>query len=131
MGVEDSKHGFEEKQAFVDTEEKDKESCNKVELKCYFGDMNPEKLKYLITGVFRLDKLKSLMLIIKSPGFDQFKLWALGITIMVLLLWVSALQLSTLGGTTVGPTAVKFEPPPYNFPPPSKFHDSCFRMSDD
>ncbi|XWS34231.1 hypothetical protein CRYUN_Cryun21dG0022500 [Craigia yunnanensis] len=87
MGVEDSKHGFEEEQAFVDLKVKDKPCC-KVELKCSVADIIPEKLKkYSITGVVRLDKLKSLMLP-RSPGVDQFKLWALGITTMMLLLWV-------------------------------------------
>ena len=110
MEVEDSKHGFEEEQAFVDLETKDKPCC-KVELKCSVADISPEKLKkYWVTGVVRLDKLKSLMFP-RSPGFDQLKLWALGITTMMLLLWVFALQSSTLG-ETVGPTAVKFEPPP-------------------
>ncbi|XWS69584.1 hypothetical protein CRYUN_Cryun04dG0191800 [Craigia yunnanensis] len=125
MGMEDSKHDFEEEKAFVDIEVKDK-PCGKVELRCFNGDMSPEKLKNLITGVVRLDKLKSLMLP-RSPGFDQFKLWVLGITTMMLLLWFFALQSATLGESTIGPTVVKFEPPPY-FPPPRVYKNEGYMM---
>ncbi|XVE74406.1 hypothetical protein DITRI_Ditri12bG0014400 [Diplodiscus trichospermus] len=78
-------------------------------MKCFNGDMSLEKLKNLITGVIRLNKFKSLMLP-RSPVFDQIKLWVLGITTMMLLLWVFALRLAALGDT-IGPMAVKFELP--------------------
>ncbi|EOY01576.1 O-fucosyltransferase family protein, putative [Theobroma cacao] len=109
MGMEDSKHDVEEGKTFVGIEMKDKR-CGKVEyLRCSIGDISPEKLKNLITGVVRLDKLKSMM-IPKSPGFEQAKLLALGITAMMLLLWVFALQLAILG-QTIGPMPFKLEPP--------------------
>ncbi|XP_022775751.1 uncharacterized protein At1g04910-like [Durio zibethinus] len=124
MGMEDSTPDFEEEKAFVDIEEKDN-PCGKVELKCSIGDTSPGKLKNLITGVIRLDKLKSLILPM-SPGFDQFKLQVLGITTMMLLLLVFALQLATLG-ETIGPSAVKLETPPY-FPPQRVYKNEGFLM---
>ncbi|KAE8690904.1 O-fucosyltransferase family protein [Hibiscus syriacus] len=71
MGMNDSKHGFEEDEAFI--------QYDKVELKFSIND-----------------KLKSLMLP-KSPGFDQFKPWMLVITAMMVLLWIFALQLASMG----------------------------------
>ncbi|KAK8567478.1 hypothetical protein V6N13_105445 [Hibiscus sabdariffa] len=117
MGMEDSKHGFEEEVALVE--------YDKVELKCSINDIGAEKLKNLVAGAMKLDKLKSLMLP-KSPGFDQFRLWMLVITTMAILLWVFAFQLASMG-ENIGSTTVKFDSPPY-FPPPRVYNNEGYLM---
>lgn len=83
------------------------------------GKMSLEKkLKNLIAGVIRLNKLKSLMIPAKSPGFIQFMFWMLGITTMVFFLWLFEFIVAKKE-ETVSPKPVQFELSPY-FPPPSK-----------
>ncbi|KAK8483413.1 hypothetical protein V6N13_099825 [Hibiscus sabdariffa] len=115
--MEDSKHGFEEEEAFVE--------YDKVELKCSVNGIRAEKSKNSVTGAIKLDKLKSLMLF-KSPGFDQFRPWMLVLTTMMVLLWLVALQLASMR-KNIGSTTVKFDPPPY-FPPPRAYNNEGYLM---
>ncbi|KAK8508025.1 hypothetical protein V6N13_055489 [Hibiscus sabdariffa] len=98
--MEDSKRGFEEEEAFVE--------YGKVELKCSVNGIRAEKPKNLVIG------------------FDLFRPWMLVITTMMVLLWLVALQLASMG-KNIGSTAVKFDPPPY-FPPPRAYNNEGYLM---
>ncbi|GLT62678.1 hypothetical protein SLA2020_352960 [Shorea laevis] len=55
-----------------------------------------KEMKSWVVRVMKMDKL----------GWDQFKLWALGITTMMILFWVFALQLARM---RMGPNPIKYD----------------------
>ncbi|XVF43294.1 hypothetical protein PTKIN_Ptkin02bG0028500 [Pterospermum kingtungense] len=120
--MEDSKHDdVGENKAFVGVDEVEDKPCNFM----IIGNISLEKLKNLITGMIRLDKSKSLMLP-RSPAFVQFGLWVLGITSMMVLLWIFVFRVAKLE-ETISPSALQFEPSPY-FPPPRVYKNEGYLM---
>lgn len=93
-----------------------KKSCNKM--KYTVGGIKPDKLETTIIGA-----------IFKSPRLAKYKLWGVGVTLIILLLWVCGVQLSAFQDETVlSALAIKYHeprnsssPPSYTFPRGSKF----------
>ncbi|GKV31816.1 hypothetical protein SLEP1_g40480 [Rubroshorea leprosula] len=78
-----------------------------------------KEMKSWFVGVMKMDKL----------GWDQFKLWALGIITMMILFWVFALQLARM---RMGPTPIKYDNNQPNsqdlFPPPRLYKNQGYLM---